>query len=242
LFEVGTVLGFFDEDGLVGTVVSTRYEPGVVALSMMLVASRREREGIGRQLLSEALERAGAGAVVYLSATPNGQPLYEKLGFLKLFDETIHVGAWAAGHSSGLTRAATPDDLPAIAALDTAVFGADRFELMRRLPAFSERLRVIWRGGAVVGFGGAWQNIDTTYIGPVVAESVEDAQALIEDLAGPAHGPVRIDLTHDRTELREWVVERGLAAFSDTWVMVHEGRTLPGDRARLWAPVMQALV
>ena len=95
------MLGFVDDEGLVGTVVATRYEPSVVALSMMLVAERRERQGIGRQLLSEALERAGAGAVVYLSATPFGQPLYERLGFAHLVDETIHVGPWAAGHSSG---------------------------------------------------------------------------------------------------------------------------------------------
>jgi hypothetical protein len=93
----------------------------------------------------------------------------------------------------------------------------------------------------VVAYGGAWLNIDTTYIGPIVAASLEDAQALIEDLAAPAHGPVRIDLTHDRAELREWVTERGLEPIGDTWIMVHEGRTLPGDRARLWAPVMQAL-
>ena len=121
------------------------------------------------------------------------------------------------------------------------MFGADRFHLVRRLPGFMERMRVIWRGGTVAGFGGAWLNIDTTYIGPIVAETLEDAQALIEDLAAPAPGPVRIDLTHDRAELRDWVIERGLAPVADTWIMVHEGRTLPGDRARLWAPVMQAL-
>src|SRR5205814_7859281 len=112
--------------------------------------------------------------------------------FAKLADETIHVGPWAAGHETGLTREATPDDLTAIAALDTAVFGADRFDLVRRLPAFGDRLRVIWRAGEIVGYGGAWLNIDTTYIGPVIASSLEDAQALIEDLAAHAPGPARI--------------------------------------------------
>jgi len=241
LFDVGTVFGYVEDHAVVGTLVSTSYEPGVVALSMMLVAESYERRGIGRALLSHALDHAGAGAVVYLSATPMGQPLYERLGFVKLLDETLHVGAWAAGHATGTTREATPDDLTAIAALDTAVFGADRFELVRRLPSFDERLRVIWRAGSVVGYGGAWMNIDTTYIGPVIAESFDDTCALIDDLAGPAPGRVRIDLTHDRAELRDWVTKRGLEPIADTWVMVHEGRTLPGDRARLWAPVMQAL-
>lgn len=228
-------------EGLVATLVLTRYEPGVVSLSMMLVAKRRERQGLGQRLLSHALERAGADAVVYLSATPNGQPLYRKLGFEKLEDVTTHSGAFAAGHESGLTRPATPADLAAIAALDTAVFGADRGYLMARLPSFAEQTRVIWRGGAIVGFGGAWRNVDETYIGPLLADSLTDAQALIEDLAGSVAGPVRIDLSHERAELREWVTERGLAGRNDTWNMVHEGRTLPGDRARLWAPVMQAL-
>ena len=66
--------------GLAGVVVLTRYGAGLAAIGMMLVATRHGRKGLGGQLLRHALDLAG-DAVVYLTATSYGRPLYERLGF-----------------------------------------------------------------------------------------------------------------------------------------------------------------
>ena len=58
----------------------TRYGGGLAAVGMMLVAAQREGRGLGRRLMTHLLDRAG-DATVFLTATPLGRPLYEKLGF-----------------------------------------------------------------------------------------------------------------------------------------------------------------
>src|SRR5215207_1990200 len=72
LFEFGEVYGIRDPaGGLAGTVTLTRYGRDLVIVSMMLVASRFGRGGLGRRLMTHALERAG-DATVYLYATSLG--------------------------------------------------------------------------------------------------------------------------------------------------------------------------
>jgi hypothetical protein len=110
-----------------------------------------------------------------------------------------------------------------------------------RLPEFAERLRVIERDGAVRAYAGAWRNTDNVVIGPVIAETAEDAKALISDLATGVRGPVRLDLDGRHPELCAWATRRGAALGFQTAVMVHAGRPLPGDRDRWFVPVMQAL-
>src|SRR5258705_12655293 len=67
----------------VGTVTTCRFGP-VAWIAMMLVDVRFRRCGIGRALMSHALEDLDAHGVctVRLDATPLGRPLYETLGFV----------------------------------------------------------------------------------------------------------------------------------------------------------------
>ena len=80
LFDVGEVYGIVEPGaGVVATTIVTRYGGGA-AISMVLVAARHERKGLGGRLMRHALERSGDGAVM-LYATEFGRPLYERLGF-----------------------------------------------------------------------------------------------------------------------------------------------------------------
>jgi hypothetical protein len=51
-------------------------------------------------------------------------------------------------------------------------------------------------------------------------------------------GDVRLDTEH--AELAEWATGHGIAPWFECTSMVH-GDDLPGDRSRLFTPVMQAL-
>jgi GNAT superfamily N-acetyltransferase len=241
LFAVGTVYGLrAGEGGLAGAVVLTRYGRELAALGMLLVAARCGGQGLGRRLMTHALAEAG-DATVFLHATEIARPLCAKLGFVPAGTTHTHAGEFASPGGATGSRPAEQGDLPAIRELDARCHGADRACLVRFLPGFTEHLRVVGRHGFVTGYAGGWRNAGHVVIGPVIAGSADDARTLVADIAGAVAGPVRLDLGGRHPQVREWATGHGLAPRASSAVMVRGGRSLPGDRARWFAPVMQAL-
>ena len=256
-----------DGRGLAGAVVLTRWAADYASVGMMLVAARYGRRGLGRALMEHLVRAAGDGATVTLFATDMGRPLYEKLGFAPVRRNVSFVGRFrpapsaspASAASPGLpapavspaglpgsVRAATAADLPAILALDRAAFGADRGQILTRLPAFAEQVVVLAAGGAegqaVAGYAAAWRNTPaSTVIGPLVAPDGEAAKRLVEALAALARTPVRLDLDPDRQELPGWAHARGLEPAGRTVVMARGGLTPRGTPGRLFTPISVAL-
>src|SRR5262249_44841777 len=69
---------------VVGTVTTTVYGTELAWIGMMLVHPEHRRIGIATQLMNRALEylKERQMRCVKLDATPAGQPVYEKLGFV----------------------------------------------------------------------------------------------------------------------------------------------------------------
>ncbi|MGR6916575.1 GNAT family N-acetyltransferase [[Actinomadura] parvosata] len=235
LFEVGEPYGIDAPDGagLAGTNVLTCYGDDHAVISMVLTASRYERQGLAGRLMEHVLGRA-AGRTVSLYATEMGRPLYERLGFRVAGRAAKHTGVFR-GEPSGRTRPATEADLDAILRLDAEVFGTDRSALLRRMFGFGVQVRV-----AEGGFGHCWRNDDNTVIGPVVARDEGTARALIGDLALHAGGEVRMDFDLSRRALIAWAGEHGIGSPWEVSMMVRGGE-LPGDRSCQYLPFMQAL-
>ena len=256
LFDLAVVYGVRDPGGeLAGVAVLTRYRAELAVIGMMLVATRYGGRGLGRALMNHALAEAG-DATVFLHATPIGRPLYEKLGFVSAGASHSYLGTfWPAGpeapaslaalapgaSAAGGSRPAGPGDLMAIRRLDARANGTDRALLVRRLPGFTEQLRVTERPGGITGYAGAYWGVRYACIGPVIAETVDDAKTLIADVAGAIDGPVRVDLGDRHPQLREWAASHGLTPGVSAALMVLGGRPLPGDRSRCFAPLMRAL-
>ena len=259
LFEVSDVYGLDGPagSGLAGRVFLTRYGPDLATIGMMLVAARYGRRGLGWRLMIHALEQA-AGAVVCLTATDYGRPLYQKLGFRAIDTSVTHSGLLRAGPAgaepavartavagttvpgTGSPRIATGADLGRLAAFDAMVFGAPRRNILTSLLSFAERVVVADDRGTITGFAAAWQNVGTLVVGPVVAADLPVAKALIGAVAADAGGPVRLDIVGRHAGLSEWAVASGLAAGNETALMVRGG-DLPGDRGKLFAPVSVAI-
>ncbi|MFD6417534.1 GNAT family N-acetyltransferase [Streptomyces sp. NPDC060194] len=253
LLSAGTGYGIDDpQGGLAAACVLTRYEPGLTALGMVLVAERHARQGIGRRLTRHVLEEAGTIPVT-LHATPYGQPLYEELGFKTTGRAEMVRGRFvppspadvsretSAVRAAGVSvRPATAEDLTSILRLDHEVFGADRTHLVTRLPAFADHLRVAEAGGDLVGFGAIWPNMDTHVIGPLIARDTLTAQALITSLAQASDRPLRTDVDVRHEELLHWLKARGLAHLTYNAVMNHGAPDLPGDWTRRFAPLTVA--
>ena len=260
LFDLAAVYGVRDPGGdLAGVAVLTRYGAEFAVLGMMLVATRYGGRGLGRALMNHALAEVD-DATVFLHATPIGRPLREKFGFVVVGASHTYLGTFrpilpaVSGAPGGLrparpevqaaegaSRPAGPGDLMAIRRLDARANGTDRALLVRRLPGFTEQLRVTERPGGITGYAGAYQGVSYACIGPVIAETVDDAETLITDVAGAIAGPVRIELGDRHPQLRKWAAGHGLTPGASAALMVLGGRPLPGDRARCFAPLMRAL-
>ncbi|MEV5800263.1 GNAT family N-acetyltransferase [Streptomyces collinus] len=246
LLTAGKGHGIDDPDGgLVAACVVTEYgtweRTDLGAIGMVLVAGRHARQGIGRSLMRHVLAAMGATPLT-LHATPNGQPLYEELGFKVTGRAEMLRGHFVPGGRDAevATRAATAEDLPAILRLDEEVFGADRTPLITRLPAFADQLRVAEDGGRIIGYAAAWPNEDTHVVGPLIARDTETAKALVASLAAHTDRPLRTDVDVRHEELLAWAKERGLASVAFNAVMTCGITQLPGDWTRRFAPLTVA--
>jgi predicted N-acetyltransferase YhbS len=259
LHETGEIFGVDDPaGGLAAAVALTRYGPRLAAIGKMLVANRYGRQGLGHRLMTHALSQLG-GTVSCLLATEFGRPLYERLGFRAIDTSARYVGQFApdpanTGPSAAdlsaadlsttgpVPRPVTEADQPAIAELDRHAFGADRSRLLARLPQLTEQFLVT--GGlarqSVRGYAASWRWPDTLTIGPVVADDLAVAIAMIESLAAGPDRPVRLEVPGRHPGLAGWAAGHGLTVQARATFMVHGGE-LPGSLGQLFCPVSMAM-
>ena len=243
LLDVGDGLGIDDPDGgLAGAAIVTRYPPDMAVIGMLLIARRHGQRGVGRRLMQHALSHSPA-MTVFLYATPQGMPLYERMDFQVLETVVKHVGRYeplplGAGPQ---VRSLAPADRPEVLRLDRVVFGADRRAILTAVSTFAEQVVVAEDDRGLVGHAAAWRNLEVLHIGPVVARDDAVARVLVDTLAVNAHGTVRIDVPERFAHFSRWSEERGLLPVDVAPLMVHGGHALPGARQRLYAPFMQAL-
>ncbi|MBC6446538.1 GNAT family N-acetyltransferase [Actinokineospora xionganensis] len=240
LLRVGQGYGIADAAGkLAASAVLTRFG-GLAAISMVLVADRYEGRGLGKRIMRHLIAEAD-DSVVTLYATSNGRPLYEKLGFQAVSVCEVILGRFTAA-APNTTRLATAHDLPGILKLDAEVLGVDRTHVLTRLSEYADRIRVVERDGAITGYAAASRAMSTqdhVQVGPVIAQDEADARALIADLA--EGGRIRLDLDPRQPDLLAWGKENGLEVLFQATSMVLGGVPLPGDRTRLFAPLLQAI-
>lgn len=203
--------------GLAGTVTLCAYPGGAAVLGGMLVASDCERQGLGSLLVRHAVAQTDGPVLLY--ATPFGEPVYRRLGFVAV--ETMHVHFGARRTTSGSQQRlvtvddATPRGMARLLDLDRSAGSGDRRVVLTAL-AGTAGARVAVHRGADAG-GLAYWSDDTLMIGPVIAES--EAAAIEVASALTAGAPrCRLDAATAQEGLREWCRSNGL----------DESRTAPG--------------
>jgi GNAT superfamily N-acetyltransferase len=171
----------------VGTATVVPYDETFAWIGMVLVDSAYRRRGIGTALLETAIEQARRHGAARLDATPQGRPLYARLGF-EVEAEIVRMVRPATGHA--LSRSTAPvdlrclpitvDALPELMGYDIVAFGAPRtgiLEALRvRAPAYAY---YALRDGVLAGYCLGRSGSGLEQIGPVVADDVETAQALL---------------------------------------------------------------
>jgi GNAT superfamily N-acetyltransferase len=156
----------------VGTVATCVFG-GVGWIAMMLVEASYRGKGIGRSLMTQAMAYLTSRGVstMRLDATPMGQPLYEKLGFVPQFQLIRFEGVIPrATPNRVVLEKVRPDQLPDLIRFDETITGTNRRIMLQRFyeeyPEWFCQVRI---GNQLEGFLAARPGANACQIGPCLA-------------------------------------------------------------------------
>jgi GNAT superfamily N-acetyltransferase len=236
-----------EENGLVcGTATTISYQNRFAWIGMVLVDPEHRKRGIGTQLLKKTIEYLDEQKIptMKLDATPQGWPLYEKLGFVDEYE----IERWILKRSPDADRGTakssfaplTEAQLELTLRMDQGVFGADRSFLLRSLhdetPEFA---MAYWRDdNAPQGYAFGRRGSFADHIGPWTATSKDSAEKLLDEfLARSSRENLVVDCLKTNRVAIELLRARGFI-FSRNLTRMYRGPNAhPGNRASLCAIV-----
>jgi GNAT superfamily N-acetyltransferase len=230
------------EGRIVATTATLPYGGRFAWISMVLVTGEYRRRGLATQLLRLAMaDLAAAHLVPLLDATPDGHPVYRKLGFEDCwgFTRLVRREQKPASAPTGVTiRAIADADWPKLVTYDAAAFGAERSAVLAglrgRLPSAE---LVAERAGHIAGFLLGRDGGLAAQAGPLIADDDAVACALLAHALDRIDGPLFIDLVDNKTDVRGFLDAYGFTAVRPFTRMVNGSSQRFDDAARTFAVV-----
>jgi len=171
-----------------GTATTISYQDRFAWIGMVLVDPEFQKRGIGTQLLKKAVEYLDKRGMptLKLDATPQGQPLYAKLGFVTEFQIERWMLKRPSGSVAGKVKSSiahlTEDQLALIFAMDRDVFGADRSFLLRSLQDEAQDFAMcITEQGTPQGYAFGRRGAFADHLGPWMAQCRTAAEKLLHE-------------------------------------------------------------
>lgn len=243
MLELGWGYGVRGPDGQwIGSALALPLGSAITWLSMVLVTRPARGQGLGTRLLSRCIAEVEAGgSTAGLDATELGRPVYLPLGF-----RDVHpLSRWHAPPGSCqlmpppggiVVRAATPDDLPLIAAFDRPRSGFERAQILSHLLSRAPALaRVALRAdGCLGGYALGRDGHRALQIGPVVADDEASGLALLSSTLAGTDQPLIIDVPERHAGIRRWLVQQG-ASTPRGYMRMLRGSCAIDDAARVFA-------
>ncbi|HWZ09472.1 MAG TPA: GNAT family N-acetyltransferase [Xanthobacteraceae bacterium] len=245
--DLGSAVGVTGADGrLIATAATLPHANRFAWISMVLVTAAQQRKGLARWLLRDCIERLTSRQLVpVLDATPAGRSVYSGLGFRDAWSMRRLVGLVGRAAQSpragpaaeGVTvRRLDPAYWPEIIAYDTAVFGADRGALLRRLAGrLPQAALIAEREGRLAGFLLGRDGRIMNQLGPLVAESDQVARALLGRAFAAVALPLAVDVPDRHAGLGGWLLTLGFTAERPLTRMVYGTSAAFDDLTRLFA-------
>jgi hypothetical protein len=238
MLRLGQGFGLSAADGsLVASIVVLPYGDEFAWMSMVLVSPQHRRLGYASRMLRRALAYLQSrGLAAVLDATPAGHEVYVQEGLRDTWSfqryslpEARPVSGWQ--DVSGLKpRRLVGADWPQILALDLPAFGASREPLLRALCArLPEAALVAERGGKICGYLLGRDGREARQLGPLVAEDLPAAQALLAHALARVPAPLYIDIVDRHTSLRSWALLQGFSVQRPFTRMVRGAERAPGN-------------
>ena len=228
------------EGRIVGTTATLPYGGRFAWISMVLVTGEYRRRGLATQLLRLAMaDLAAAKLVPVLDATPDGHPVYRRLGFEDCwgFTRLVRRERRVTSAAADVTvRPIADSDWLTLVAYDAAAFGAERSAVLAglrgRLPAAE---LIAERNGRIAGFLLGRDGGLASHIGPLIADDDTVACALAARALEALDGPVFVDLADAQTGLRGFLDGCGFAVARPFTRMAYRSSARFDDAARTFA-------
>jgi ribosomal protein S18 acetylase RimI-like enzyme len=238
MLRLGQGFGLSAADGsLVASIVVLPYGNAFAWMSMVLVSPEHRRLGYASRMLRRALGYLHSrGLAAVLDATPAGHEVYAREGLRDSWSfqryslpEARPVSGWQDVSGLNLRRLAEAD-WPQILALDLPAFGASREALLHALAArLPEAALVAERGEKICGYLLGRDGREARQLGPLVADDLPAAQALLAHALERVSAPLYMDIVDRRTSLRSWALMQGFSVQRPFTRMVHGAECAPGD-------------
>ena len=229
---------------LVGTAFACP-QGAFATIGLVVVDPDYQGQGIGRRLMELALA-ACASSTPILNATVAGALLYTTQGFVEFGTVEQRQGLARAVALEPLApgetcRALSPADCPRQLALANAGSGLDRHAILNELQGRIEHSAGIVRDGQLCAFALLRSAGRGLCVGPVIAQTPEQARHLIATLLARIPGQfVRIDVPVD-SGLCEWLGLAGLERVDSVTQMARGTPPQPDAGVRQFALISQAM-
>ncbi|MEV5508479.1 GNAT family N-acetyltransferase [Streptomyces orinoci] len=229
----GFFLGRLDDGRVVSAISVVTYSPAFAFLGFYLVHPEFRGRGLGLATWQAAFPHAGE-RTVGLDAVPEQEDTYKRSGFTSAYRTLRYSGRPAAAQHPLDAVPFTADRLGAVTAYDRHCFPAERPAFLRRwLTADGHTAYVRLRDGRISGYGVIRPAGQGYRIGPLFADSADDAGAVFDALTAtlePGH-EVSLDIPEPHAAACAMAQAWGLTAVSHTVRMYHGAApTTPVER------------
>ncbi|WP_319534358.1 GNAT family N-acetyltransferase [uncultured Vibrio sp.] len=230
IHSLGTSLVMEADDQIIGTACLIP-QGNYASVGLIVIADEYQGNGFGKQIMNEIMSQCSDEVSLYLTATEMGKPLYQKLGF----DQYAVVEQYQNEIDSSKIELIMPANQASIREYDESDYlrlvelmskstGMDRESLANKVTSISDRILMVEEQGKVTGFAALRRFGRGWCIGPVIAESSQNALSLIAHHLVDCHDKfVRLDIVGNpdiSTQLVNWGLNK-----VDTVVQMVKGDT-----------------
>ena len=222
-----------------GTVTTIVYEQRFAWIGMVLVDPAVRGKGIGTALLERAIDHLDARRIpcLKLDATPQGKPIYQRLGFRVEYEIERCFLERAVPEATPPLIAQQPVEIDEVLELDREIFGAERSELLRSVARAAPEFAIVQRhAGTLRGYAFGRKGSRADHLGPWTASSARDARDLLDCfLRRSRRNTIFVDALKDNACVPDLMAQTGFK-FSRTLTRMYRGEnSYPGRPERLCA-------
>lgn len=223
----GNRVAIDDNNKVVGTVTTITYGDHFSWIGMVLVDPSKKRQGIGTQLLREALKVLEQQETIKLDATPAGREVYLKFGFKDEYILSRMVAANISISPSNNLEEISQNSLNIIFQTDEEIFGASRAELLRKIYKSNPQLSFQIKKGNDISYSFGRNGFNFTQVGPIVADNTDEAIQLASAAFNNIKGAVALDVMKG-SAFQQWLSSIGFTEQRELIRMYRGKNNYPG--------------
>ena len=230
----GKILGHKNELGqIVSSGAIIPYDTHLASIGMIIVNQQYRGQSLGKEITQACIERVLEKVSIMLIATPEGKPMYEKMGFKEVGYVHKFISNNYVPSNNLLSEGLKKDvfivgDIDKVVELDKNAFGDSRRKfLVNRINQSHQSLVLRDEIGRILGYGLSISGPENLILGPIVAPNFNTAAYLINQLALNHRGKLRIDTPISDEMFMKFLRDSGFVKVGQPPIMIINSDTMP---------------